>query len=79
MIAFETTKVVFGNERRLVVCHSNGLHVEQSRGFAQTHVKVHRQLAEVQDRLTRGRCRKAKEKVEAEIAATLARALWIGS
>ena len=34
--AFETTKVVFGVERRLVVCHSQNLHDKQSRGFDQT-------------------------------------------
>ena len=70
--AFETTKVVFGKERRLVVCHSAGLHEKQSRGFDQTLAKVHRQLAVVKNRLARGRTRKAKEKVEAEIAAILA-------
>jgi transposase len=68
LVAFETAKVVFGGERRLVVCHSEGLHEKQSRGFDQTLAKVHRQLAEVQARLGRGKTRKAKEKVEAEIA-----------
>ena len=72
LLAFETKKVVFGKERRLVLCHSDGLHEKQSRGFDQTLAKVHRQLAEVQARLARGRTRKAKEKVEAEIAAILA-------
>ena len=72
LLAFETRKVVFGAERRLVICHSGGLHEKQSRGFDQTLAKVHRQLAEVQARLARGKTRKAKEKVEAEIAAILA-------
>jgi transposase len=70
--AFETAKVVFGRTRRLVACHSDGLHEKQSRGFDQTLAKVHRQLGEVQARLARGRTRKAREKVEAEIAAILA-------
>ena len=70
--AFETTKVVFGRTRRLVACHSDGLHEKQSRGFDQTLAKVHRQLGEVKARLARGRTRKAREKVEAEIAAILA-------
>jgi len=70
--AFETTKAVFGRTRRLVACHSDGLHEKQSRGFDQTLAKVHRQLGEVQARLARGRTRKAREKVEAEIAAILA-------
>jgi transposase len=72
LTAFETEKVVFGKQRRLVVCHSDGLHAKQSRGFDQTLAKAHRQLAEVQARLARGRTRKAKEKVEAEIAAIVA-------
>ena len=70
--AFETTKVVFSKERRLVVCHSEGLHHKQSQGFDQTLAKVRRQLGAVQARLARGKTRKPKEKVEAEIAAILA-------
>jgi transposase len=70
--AFETTKAVFGKERRLVVCHSEGLHAKQSRGFDQTLAKAHRQLAELKARLARGKTRKAKDKVEAEIAQILA-------
>jgi len=72
LVAFETRKVVFAKERRLVVCHSDGLHVKQSRGFDQTLAKAHRQLGELQARLARGRTRKAKEKVEVEIAGILA-------
>jgi transposase len=68
LVAFETRKVVFGKQRRLVVCHSDGLHVKQSRGFDQTLAKAHRQLGELQARLARGKTRKAREKVEAEIA-----------
>ncbi len=70
--AFETTKVVFGAERRLVLCHSDGLHQKQSRGFDQTLAKATRQLGELQARLGRGKTRKAREKVEAEIAQILA-------
>jgi transposase len=72
LVAFETTKVVFGKERRLVCCHSDGLHEKQSRGFDQTLAKANRQLTALEDRLARGRTRKSKEKVEAEIAAILA-------
>jgi len=38
--AFESRKVAFGTERRLVVCHSEGLHAKQSRGFDQTLAKA---------------------------------------
>jgi len=71
LVAFETRKVVFGKQRRLVVCHSKNLHDKQSRGFDQTLAKACRQLAEVQARLGRGRTRKAREKVEAEIGQIL--------
>jgi hypothetical protein len=68
----ETRKIVFGHERRLVVCHSEGLQAKQSRGFDQTLAKACRQLADVQARLACGKTRKSKEKVEAEIAQILA-------
>ena len=69
--AFETEKAVFGKLRRLVVCHSDGLHEKQSRGFDQTLRKAHRQLSELQARLARGKTRKSKEKVQTEIAGIL--------
>lgn len=71
LTAFETTKVVYGIERRLVVCHSAGLHAAQARGFDQTVAKARRQLAELKARLARGNTRKPKDKVEAEIAVIL--------
>jgi transposase len=69
--AFETRKVVFGVERRIIVTHSQTLHDGQSRGFDQTLAKARRQLGEVAARLARGNTRKAREKVEAEIEAIL--------
>ena len=69
--AFEAEKVVYGKARRLVVTHSEGLHEKQSRGFDQTLAKAERQLSEVAARLSRGKARKAREKVEAEVAEIL--------
>lgn len=69
--AFETRKAIFGVERRVVVTHSQNLHDLQVRGFEQTLGKARRQLAEIQARLKRGRCRKPRDKVEAEIADVL--------
>lgn len=69
--AFEARKMVFGDERRIVVCHSQGLHDKQSQSFDQTLAKARRQLAEVAARLGRGKTRKPREKVEAEIAEIL--------
>ncbi len=69
--AFEARKIVFGHERRLVVTHSQNLHNKQSRGFDQTLAKARRQLGELAARLERGKTRKQRDKVEAEIAAIL--------
>jgi transposase len=76
LTAFETAKVVFGVERRLVACHSQNLHAKQSRGFDQTLAKACRQLGEAAERLARGKTRRQREKVEAEIAAIL-RPRWL--
>ena len=51
-----------------MVTHSENLHDKQSAGFDQTLAKARRQLAELKARLARGKTRKAKDKVEAEIA-----------
>jgi transposase len=77
LTAFETTKVVFGQPRRIVVTHSENLHNKQSRGFDQTVAKARRQLADLAARLARGKTRRSRPKVEAEIAAILA-PRWVG-
>jgi transposase len=74
--AFETRKVVFGAERRIVVTYSENLHDKQSRGFDQTLAKARRQLAELAARLSRGKTRKPKDKVADEIA-TILKARWL--
>jgi transposase len=74
--AFETTKVVFGAERRIVVCHSDGLHAAQSQGFDQTVAKARRELADLAARLARGKTRKPRHTVETDIAA-IVRPRWV--
>ena len=76
LMAYESEKVVFGKARRIVVTHSEVLHEKQSRGYDQTLAKARRQLAGAQARLARGKTRKEKEKVEAEVAAIL-RPRWL--
>ena len=71
LVAFETEKVVFGEQRRIVLTHSEDLHDKQSAGFDQTLAKARRQLAGLQARLARGKTKKAKDKVEAEVAKIL--------
>ncbi len=74
--AFETTKAVFGKQRRIVVTHSQNLHDKQSAGFDQTLAKAYRQLSELASRLARGKTRKSREDVEAEIEGIL-RPRWL--
>jgi transposase len=74
--AFETTKEVFGAFRRIVVTHSQTLHDKQSAGFDQTVAKARHQLGTLAARLARGKGRKAKDKVGAEIAEIL-RPRWL--
>jgi transposase len=76
LTAFETRKVVFGAERRIVVTHSQNLHDKQSRGFDQTLTKARRQLSGLAARLARGKTRKPRDKVEAEIA-TILKPRWL--
>jgi transposase len=71
LTAFEARKVVFGTERRIIVTHSENLHDKQSRGFDQTLAKARRQLSGLAARLARGKTRKPRDNVEAEIAAIL--------
>ena len=69
--AFETTKVVFGHGRRIVVTFSQNFFNKQSAGFEQTLAKARRQLTDLADRLARGRGRKSRQLVEDEIAAIM--------
>jgi transposase len=70
--AFESTKVVFGHQRRVVVTFSQSFFDKQAAGFEQTLAKARRQLADVAARLRRGKGRKSADQVEAEIEAILA-------
>jgi transposase len=74
--AFETTKVVFGRQRRIVVTHSQTFHDEQATSFEQTLAKARRQLTELAARLARGGGRKSAELVQAEIDKIL-RPRWL--
>jgi transposase len=70
--AFESTKVVFGHRRRIVVTFSQNFFDKQAAGFEQTLAKARRQLSDVASRLQRGAGRKSAEKVQAEIEGILA-------
>lgn len=77
LTAYDTTVTALGVTRRAVLTHSPTLHDGQSRGLDQTLAKARAKLAELQARLHRGNTRRARDKVEAEIAAIL-KPRWVG-
>lgn len=72
LTAFETRARVLGRDRRVILTHSVGLHVAQQSGFAQTLRKAGAALSELAGRLARGRTRRPRPRVEAEIDAICA-------
>ncbi|MCA1673451.1 MAG: IS1634 family transposase, partial [Actinobacteria bacterium] len=72
LTAFEASAVVLGRRRRVILTHSVGLHVAQQSGFAQTLRKAGAALTELAGRLARGRTRRPRLRVEAEIDAICA-------
>ena len=72
LTAFETRARVLGRDRRVILTHSVGLHVAQQAGFAQTLRKAGAALSELAGRLARGRTRRPRPRVEAEIDAICA-------
>jgi transposase len=71
LTAYATTKTVYGATHSIVITHSQNLHDKQSRGFDQTMAKARRQLTDLAARLARGRTRRTRDKVEAEITQIL--------
>ena len=67
LTAFDTRGVALGAQRRLIVTHSPTLHAKQAQGFAQTTGIAERRLAELAARLARGKTRKNRAAVQAEI------------
>jgi transposase len=68
----DTEVTALGVTRRAVLTHSPTLHTAQSRGLDQTLTKARKQLTELQSRLARGKTRRPRTAVEADIAAILA-------
>jgi transposase len=67
LTATETRTMALGADRRVVITHSATFHLRQVRGFEQTLAKARRRLATLQARLARGRTRRPRQAVEAEI------------
>ena len=58
LTAVETTAVVLGQRRRVILTHSVGLHTAQQAGFAQTLRKATTALDKLADTLARGKTRR---------------------
>jgi transposase len=74
--AIETKATALGAEYRVIVTHSETFHTKQSRGFDQTLSKARRALVALAARLERGKTRKDRDAVEAEIA-RIVRPRWV--
>ena len=68
LTCYDTRRVVYGAERRAILAHSPELHESQARGFdGTTLAKAGKKLDELAATLARGKTRRPREKVEAEI------------
>jgi transposase len=77
LTAYDTRREVYGAERRAIVTHSPELHESQARGFdGTTLAKAGRKLDELAAALARGKTRRSRDKVEAEIASII-RKPWV--
>ena len=72
----DTTVTALGVTRRAVLTHSKTLHAAQSRGFDQTLAKAQQRLAVLADKLARGKTRRPRTAVEADIAA-ICKPRWV--
>jgi transposase len=73
----DTTVTALGVTRRALLTHSPTLHAAQSRGFDQTLAKARARLRDLAAKLARGRTRRPRAAVEAEIAKIL-KPRWAG-
>jgi transposase len=77
LTAYDTRRVVYGAERRAILTHSPELRDSQARGFdGTTLAKAGKKLDELAATLARGKTRRPREKVEAEIE-QITRQPWV--
>jgi transposase len=77
LTAYDTTREVYGARRRAILTHSPELRDSQARGFdGTTLAKAGRKLDELAATLARGKTRRGKDKVTAEIGAITAKP-WV--
>jgi transposase len=77
LTAFDTRRQVYGTWRRVILTHSPELHQAQARGFdGTTLAAAGKKLDELAATLARGKTRRPRHKVEAEIEA-ITRKPWV--
>jgi transposase len=77
LTAYDTRRNVYGAQRRTILTHSPELHKSQAAGFTGTTLaKAGRKLDELAATLSRGRTRRSKDKVTAEIETITAKP-WV--
>ncbi len=77
LTAFDTRRVVYGIDRRAILTHSTELHQSQAAGFdGTTLAKAGKKLGELSATLARGKTRRPRARVEADIEA-ITRKPWI--
>lgn len=76
LTAVETRKDIYGVDTRVILTHSSTLHDGQARGLEQTLAKTHARLAELAEKLARGKTRRSRPAVTAEIT-TICKDPWI--
>jgi transposase len=77
LTACDTRRETYGAERRTILTHSPELHAAQARGFEGTTLaKAGKKLDELAATLARGKTRRSRDKVEAEITA-ITRKPWV--
>ena len=68
LTAIDTRREVYGQDRRVVLTHSQNLHEDQARSFTDTTLaKVGRQLDDLAATLARGKARRTPEQLTTEI------------
>jgi len=72
----DTQVTALGVTRRAVLTHSPTLHAKQSRGLDQTLAKARRRLTVLQASLVRGKTRRGRDAVQAEIT-TICKPRWV--
>ena len=75
LTALSARRTIYGIERRVVLTHSATLHERQDRGFDQTLSKAGARLDELAATLARGKTRRPREQIEAEIT-NICRDTW---